>query len=60
MNRQDTIKMIEDQKIIVVIRGIYGEELLKLVGALYRGGSALLRSPTTPLIPIRWMLCGKI
>ncbi len=38
MNRQETIKVIEDQKIIVVIRGIYGEELLKLTDALYRGG----------------------
>lgn len=38
MNRQEAIRVIEDSKIVVVVRGIYGEELLKLADALSKGG----------------------
>ena len=38
MSRSDTIQKIEKNKIIVITRGIYGEELLRLSEALYEGG----------------------
>ena len=38
MNRQETIKTIEKEKIVVITRNIYNEELLKLAEALYEGG----------------------
>lgn len=38
MNREQTIKSIEENKIVVITRGIYGVELLKLSEALYEGG----------------------
>lgn len=38
MSREETIKKIEQEKIVVITRGIYGEELMKLSKALYKGG----------------------
>lgn len=38
MSREETIGRIEENKIIVITRGIYGEELQKLADALYEGG----------------------
>lgn len=38
MTRETTIKCIEENKIVVITRGIYGEDLLKLSEALYKGG----------------------
>lgn len=38
MSRTDTIQKIEKNKIIVITRGIYGEELLRLSEALFEGG----------------------
>ena len=38
MSREQTIKIIEENKIIVITRGIYGEDLMKLAEALYEGG----------------------
>lgn len=38
MNREETIAKIEEEKIIVITRGIYGEELLRLADALVKGG----------------------
>lgn len=38
MSREETIGKIEENKIIVITRGIYEEELLKLAEALYEGG----------------------
>lgn len=43
MNRQEAIRTIVDSKIIVVVRGIYGRELLRLADALTKGGSRHLR-----------------
>ncbi|MGN1277406.1 MAG: bifunctional 4-hydroxy-2-oxoglutarate aldolase/2-dehydro-3-deoxy-phosphogluconate aldolase [Floccifex sp.] len=38
MNRQEVIKEIESKKIMVVVRGIYNQELMKLARALQAGG----------------------
>lgn len=38
MSREEVIKTIEEKKIIVITRGIYGEELKKLAGAMVDGG----------------------
>ena len=38
MNRQDTIQKIKEEKIVVITRGIYGEDLMKLAEALFQGG----------------------
>lgn len=38
MAREDTIKSIEEHKIIAITRGIYGEELMTLAKALFKGG----------------------
>lgn len=38
MNREETIAKIAEEKIIVITRGIYGEELLRLADALVKGG----------------------
>lgn len=38
MSREATIRKIEEEKIVVITRGIYGEELMKLSQALYEGG----------------------
>lgn len=38
MDREQTIKKIKHEKIIVITRGIYGESLIKLAQALYNGG----------------------
>ena len=38
MNREETIQKLEQEKMIVITRGIYGEELLKLAEALFKGG----------------------
>lgn len=40
--KKDVIKFIEDNKIIAICRGIYGEKLVKLVEALYEGGVKLV------------------
>lgn len=38
MTRQETIQTIEREKIVVITRNIYDDELLKLAQALYEGG----------------------
>ena len=38
MTREETINILDENKIILVVRGIYGEELLKLADALGKGG----------------------
>ena len=38
MTKEQTIKELIEKKIMVVVRGIYGEELLKLATALQAGG----------------------
>ena len=38
MTRQETIQTIEREKIVVITRNIYDEDLLKLAKALYEGG----------------------
>ena len=38
MSREETIRKIETEKIVVITRGIYGAELMKLSRALYNGG----------------------
>lgn len=34
----EVVKFIEDHKVLVICRGLYDEELLKVIGALYKGG----------------------
>lgn len=38
MNREQAIQTIENEKIVVITRGILGEDLMKLAKALYKGG----------------------
>lgn len=40
--KKDVIKFIEENKIIAICRGIYGEKLVQLVEALYEGGVKLV------------------
>ena len=40
--REDMIKKILDEKIIAIVRGIYGEDCLNLAKALHQGGVNLL------------------
>ena len=42
MNNQDILNTIEEKKIIVIVRRTYGENLIKLAGALYKGGIRLI------------------
>lgn len=51
MGRQETIHAIEDYKIVVVTRGIYGEELLKLADALGKGGIRMFEITYDPADP---------
>lgn len=39
--RKDCIEAIEKEKIITIIRGVYGENLMNLLDAVYRGGIRL-------------------
>ena len=38
MNKEQTIQKLKQEKIVVITRGIYGEELMKLAEALFQGG----------------------
>ena len=38
MLREDVIKEIEEKKIMVVVRNIYDDELIRLADALAKGG----------------------
>lgn len=38
MSKEETIRIIEEEKIVVITRGIYDEDLLKLSKALFKGG----------------------
>ena len=38
MTKEDTKKALEESKLVLVVRGIYGEELLKLADAMSKGG----------------------
>ena len=38
MLKEDTKKILEESKIVLVVRNIYGDELLKLADALGKGG----------------------
>lgn len=40
--REETKQLIEQNKVIVIVRGQYGEKLLKLARALYDGGIRML------------------
>ena len=42
LTEQNVIEMIEDRKLIVILRGIHGEELISLVRAIHRGGVDLV------------------
>lgn len=42
MKKEDLIQKIEDEKIIVIARGIYGEDCLRLAEALLSGGISLM------------------
>lgn len=57
MSREKTIEIIEKEKIIVITRGIYGEELMKLARALYKGG---IRCFEITYDPIDVNTCAKV
>ena len=40
--REDIIKRVKDKKIVVIVRGVYGQDCLNLVKALYEGGIELV------------------
>lgn len=40
--RQETIRKIDEKKVIAIIRGIYGEDCINLAQALYNGGIELI------------------
>ena len=40
--RSEIIKRVLDEKIVVIVRGVYGEDCLKLANALYDGGIELM------------------
>lgn len=40
--KQEILKFIEENKIIAICRGTYGDDLIKLVDALYKGGIKLV------------------
>ena len=40
--REDIIKRVKDKKIVVIVRGVYGQNCLNLVKALYEGGIELI------------------
>ena len=44
-NRENTIKAIEESKIIGIIRGLEGETLLKTVSAMVEGGVKIVELP---------------
>ncbi len=40
--RREIIERVKDKKLIVIVRGVYGEDCLKLAKALYEGGIELM------------------
>lgn len=42
MNREEVLKTILEKKIIVIVRGTYGDSLKRLADALYKGGARLM------------------
>lgn len=40
--RTQIIEKVKDKKIVVVVRGVYGEDCIKLANALYEGGIELM------------------
>ncbi len=40
--KDDIIRMIEEKKVMAIVRGVYGEDCLKLARALHEGGVDLL------------------
>ena len=42
LNEQEVIRRIEEEQLIVIIRGVHGEKLVKLVDAIRKGGVRLV------------------
>ena len=40
--RKENINRVKDKKLVVIVRGVYGEDCLKLAKALYEGGIELM------------------
>ena len=49
MLREETIRIIEEKKVIAIVRGLYGEEILRLAQALHAGGVDVLEATFDPL-----------
>ena len=49
MLREETIRIIEERKVIAIVRGVYGEEILRLAQALHAGGVDVLEATFDPL-----------
>ena len=49
MLREETIRIIEEKKVIAIVRGLYGEEILRLAQALHEGGVDVLEATFDPL-----------
>ena len=67
MLREDVIKEIEEKKIMVVVRNIYDDELIRLADALAKGGvkshmirRTRIRLPRSNETSKNWMLCLEI
>lgn len=42
MNRSEIIEKVEQKKLIAIVRGVYGEDCVKLAQALYAGGIEMM------------------
>ncbi len=49
MLREETIRIIEEKKVIAIVRGLYGEEILRLAQALHAGGVDVLEATFDPM-----------
>lgn len=49
MLREETIRIIEEKKVIAIVRGVYGEEILRLAQVLHEGGVDVLEATFDPL-----------
>ena len=49
MLREETIRIIEEKKVIAIVRGLYGEEILRLAQALHEGGVDVLEATFDPM-----------
>ncbi len=49
MQREDAVRIIEEKKVIAIVRGLYGDDILRLAQALHEGGVDVLEATFDPL-----------